>query len=225
VNRAQLMLVVLRDGKPHTRRDIFERVGFQLTNNSASELRAKGYDVRQSRERVDGVNVYSYQLHGSLSERGKVEGGSPLTRARASLMPRSESEHGSLNESGCSEGPTLAVTGGVTDAPDSLSEPLSEGESTTRVGCLDRTAETFASAPVACPSPSESDSLPEPALTASPPGRKHDPGDGRAGSESEWTCRCGSSEYRHVTDDIFRCNGCNARADIFSRQLPLGGVA
>jgi hypothetical protein len=167
VNRALLMLSVLRDGKPHTRRDIFERVGFQLTNNSASELRAMGYDVQQSRERVDGVNVYSYQLQGSLSESGRAGNG----------------PGGSVS---------ISVPGGAVEAPDSESE--------------------F--------------SLPEPALSASPPGHGlNDPDSGRAGSESEWLCRCGSTEYRHVTDDIFRCNGCNARADIFSRQLPLEGVA
>jgi hypothetical protein len=193
VNRALLMLEVLRDGRPHTRREIFDHAGFLLTNNAASELRAMGYDVQQSRERVDGVNVYSYSLHGSLEKPDCVErdpGGQPLS-----------------------------VMDGVTDASGSSSE-LS--------------------------------SLPTPALSASPPGHGlNDPDSGRAGaesepdslpegtalsdertetvvgvpSESEWTCRCGSTEYRHVTDDIFRCNGCNARADIFSRQLPLEGVA
>jgi len=68
VNRADKMLEVLRDGRPHTRRDLFERCGFFLTNNAAAELRARGYDVRQSRARVDGVIVYSYALHGSLAQ-------------------------------------------------------------------------------------------------------------------------------------------------------------
>ena len=67
MNRADKMLSVLRDGKPHSRRDIFDRIGFLLTNNAAAELRAQGHDVRQSREQVDGVTVYSYRLLGSLS--------------------------------------------------------------------------------------------------------------------------------------------------------------
>lgn len=62
MNRADRMLEVLRDGRPHTRRDLFDRCGFFLTNNAAAELRARGYNVVQSRERVDGVVIYSYRL-------------------------------------------------------------------------------------------------------------------------------------------------------------------
>jgi biotin operon repressor len=54
VNRAEKLLAVLQDGRPHSRREIQERVGYFLTNNAASELRAKGYDVSYRREgRVD----------------------------------------------------------------------------------------------------------------------------------------------------------------------------
>jgi hypothetical protein len=54
VNRAQKMLSVLIDGHRHSRHDIFNRVGFMLTNNAASELRRLGFDVLHSNEgRVD----------------------------------------------------------------------------------------------------------------------------------------------------------------------------
>jgi len=56
------MLTVLRDGKPHSRHEIFQRVGFMLTNNAASELRARGLDVEETR---DGDN-YLYQLAAAL---------------------------------------------------------------------------------------------------------------------------------------------------------------
>lgn len=58
MNRAQRMLSVLDDYRPHTRGDIFKRVGFLLTNNAASELRAKGHDVSQWYEKGE----YVYQL-------------------------------------------------------------------------------------------------------------------------------------------------------------------
>ncbi len=49
--RAAAMLSVLADGRKRSRDEIFEAAGrFFLTNNAASELRAKGYDVRQGRE-------------------------------------------------------------------------------------------------------------------------------------------------------------------------------
>ena len=54
MNRAELLLSVLRDHRPHSRQDIFDRVGYMLTNNAASELRACGYDIQHSRKgRVD----------------------------------------------------------------------------------------------------------------------------------------------------------------------------
>lgn len=55
-NRADLMLEVLRDGGVHSRTEIFERVGFMLTNNAAAELRARGYTVEHRVER--GNHVY-----------------------------------------------------------------------------------------------------------------------------------------------------------------------
>jgi hypothetical protein len=55
--RAAAMLGVLRDGRKHSRVEIFKAAGrFFLTNNAASELRAKGYDVRHGRD--GGLDVY-----------------------------------------------------------------------------------------------------------------------------------------------------------------------
>ena len=39
VNRANRLYEVLRDGRVHSRGEIFRRAGFMLTNNAASELR------------------------------------------------------------------------------------------------------------------------------------------------------------------------------------------
>lgn len=50
MNRAELLLSVLRDHRPHSRQDIFDRVGYMLTNNAASELRGAGYQVEHTRE-------------------------------------------------------------------------------------------------------------------------------------------------------------------------------
>lgn len=56
MNRADLLLSCLSDGRPWTRRDIFERVGFMLTNNAASELRARGIEVTHQVRK--GQHVY-----------------------------------------------------------------------------------------------------------------------------------------------------------------------
>lgn len=50
-SRAALMLGVLRDGRWHSRREIWEATGkFFLTNNAANELRRRhGYDVEYDR--------------------------------------------------------------------------------------------------------------------------------------------------------------------------------
>lgn len=69
MNRAAKLHSVLRDGNPHSRRDIFERVGFMLTNNAASELRAEGFNVVHEVVSMRGERVDFYQL---------VEGGSGL---------------------------------------------------------------------------------------------------------------------------------------------------
>lgn len=67
--RSRLLLSVLRDGRRHSRDEIFERVGrFFLTNNAAAELRAQGVDVRYVRK--DGVDFYWIESaeSGSLDE-------------------------------------------------------------------------------------------------------------------------------------------------------------
>lgn len=65
VSRADRMLSVLRDGRARSRQEIFEEAGgFFLTNNAASELRKRGYNISQRRER----GVYVYQLVGGLDE-------------------------------------------------------------------------------------------------------------------------------------------------------------
>jgi len=64
VSRADRMLSVLSDRQPHSRQEIFEREGFFLTNNAASELRKRGYEISQTRER----GIYVYQLVGEPGE-------------------------------------------------------------------------------------------------------------------------------------------------------------
>lgn len=66
VSRADRMLEVLRDGRPHSRHEIFEAAGgFFLTNNAASELRCKrGLNIVQRRERGNVV----YQLVGEIPD-------------------------------------------------------------------------------------------------------------------------------------------------------------
>lgn len=64
-NRADRMLHALRDGRVRSRQEIFEAAGgFFLTNNAASELRKRGYEIEQRRER----GVYVYQLVGESGE-------------------------------------------------------------------------------------------------------------------------------------------------------------
>jgi len=81
VNRADRLYSVLRDGRPHSRQEVFDRVGFMLTNNAASELRARGVPVEHRKD--GGLDVYrlaSPQL--SLDMRGAV-GSGPARKAAA----------------------------------------------------------------------------------------------------------------------------------------------
>ena len=94
MNRADRMLEVLRDGRPHSRREIFDRAGFMLTNNAASELRARGLDVRQWRE--DGVYVYKLLSEAESVRAEKLravdEGGSSFPAPSGSVASASLSE-------------------------------------------------------------------------------------------------------------------------------------
>lgn len=75
MNRADLLLSVLQDGREHSRADIVAKVGFFLTNNAASELRARGVGVHH---RVrDGLHVYSLS---AVTESSKAQAaGSPVS--------------------------------------------------------------------------------------------------------------------------------------------------
>ena len=57
-SRADRMLEVLRDGRPHSRQEIFEAAGgYFLTNNAASEIRKQhGLEVEHRVER--GIHIY-----------------------------------------------------------------------------------------------------------------------------------------------------------------------
>lgn len=62
MNRAARMYEVLRDGKPHSRRELHEAGGYYMTNNAAAELRAQGHAVEHTVETVNGERVDVYQL-------------------------------------------------------------------------------------------------------------------------------------------------------------------
>ena len=80
LSRADRMLNVLRDGRVHSRHEIFESAGgFFLTNNAASELRKRGYEISQRRER----GVYVYQLVGGLDEAAASRPSSASTPAQS----------------------------------------------------------------------------------------------------------------------------------------------
>jgi biotin operon repressor len=64
MNRADRMLSVLKDGRVYSRREIFERVGYLMTNNAAAELRARGFEVEHRKEKGNDV----YRLVGRLDE-------------------------------------------------------------------------------------------------------------------------------------------------------------
>jgi hypothetical protein len=59
MNRADKMFLALKDGDWHSRREIFDRVGFMLTNNAASELRSRPGCLVEQRH---GGGDYEYRL-------------------------------------------------------------------------------------------------------------------------------------------------------------------
>lgn len=62
MNRADRMYKLLQDRRPHSRRELHEAGGFYLTNNAASELRTRGFNVAQHVRVIDGRRVWYYQL-------------------------------------------------------------------------------------------------------------------------------------------------------------------
>ena len=137
-SRASRLYRVLRDREPHTRREVFEREGFMLTNNAAAELRP---DLR-----VDGLEIVfdqkadSYQivpLNGRVGESANAEervlGGSPPSPASETpaLSPTSPLTCANGRETeGCANGP---VTPGR--LAEGARRRAASGESAPATGC------------------------------------------------------------------------------------------
>lgn len=84
MNRADRMLEVLRDGRPHSREDVFSRVGYLMTNNAAAELRLRGLDVQHYKH--DGLDIY--ELVGTLDATDSpLSGGPAAVESVASSAP------------------------------------------------------------------------------------------------------------------------------------------
>lgn len=64
MNRADRLLSVLKDGREHSRQDVYQAVGFLMTNNAAAELRQRGLNVIHRRKN----SLDLYRLAGSLAE-------------------------------------------------------------------------------------------------------------------------------------------------------------
>lgn len=84
MNRADLLLSVLQDGREHSRADIVSKVGFFLTNNAASELRARGIGVEH--RVTDGLHTYRLLGGAAGDEPNSVQGSSPLLAAPLSEL-------------------------------------------------------------------------------------------------------------------------------------------
>lgn len=82
MNRADKLLSVLQDGREHSRADVFQAYGFMLTNNAASELRARGYEVEHRKK--DGLDTYRLALEATdpaLLGVGPIDTGSVASSA------------------------------------------------------------------------------------------------------------------------------------------------
>lgn len=93
MNRAQLMLSVLQSAdRPFSRDEIFSRVGHMLTNNAASELRARGYDVVRSQQRDPSGDgwIYFYRLAGVLPSEAGVDAAMPGSVGRSPATTASD---------------------------------------------------------------------------------------------------------------------------------------
>jgi biotin operon repressor len=136
VNRAELLLSVLKDGKPHSRRDIAERVGWFLTNNAASELRKRGFVIEH--KLVKGHHVYTLLSEGgshphssdpagwgqplsesSVSKFGPLSSERTFTRTREGVGAESL---GAVRADGSPAGESAAAP---TERPDTLSPVVS----------------------------------------------------------------------------------------------------
>ena len=61
--RLARVLGVLRDGRPHTTRELIERARVCAVNTCVSELRALGYEIEcRSQGHAAGAHVYAYSL-------------------------------------------------------------------------------------------------------------------------------------------------------------------
>ena len=72
VNRADLLYSVLKDGRTYSRQEIFDRVGFLMTNNAASELRQRGFNVEH--KKAGGLDVYRLLDTATLPPSGGGQG-------------------------------------------------------------------------------------------------------------------------------------------------------
>ncbi len=63
--RLQRVLGMLKDGNPHTKRDIRLRTGSECVATCISELRANGYNIEcKFVGFINGAKIYSYTLIG-----------------------------------------------------------------------------------------------------------------------------------------------------------------
>lgn len=92
MNRADRMLAVLAsEPRPFTRAEIFAEAGFMLTNNAASELRARGLVVERTQTAgPGGETIYMYELVGSLGE-PDPQGEATVSLTEGHAMPDSVS--------------------------------------------------------------------------------------------------------------------------------------
>lgn len=94
VPRAERLLVVLRDGREHSRAEIVAG-GVDHTNNAAAELRRLGYDVRFNR--ADDVYWIDSFPPEALSEQDESLPTNPPSKATAATGRRSKPKSCSLN--------------------------------------------------------------------------------------------------------------------------------
>lgn len=131
------MLSVLRDGQPHSREDIQQRVGFFLTNNAASELRDQGYEVKRwnkgrrvfyqlvSSQRGDGSDdpaVELPRLGSGVAQAPRIDRCARCGRDIIGCVPSPCSVCGGLDETAVESGNSLgaAVSSSASPNPELL---------------------------------------------------------------------------------------------------------